>query len=198
MYDLRRGENTTALLSNFYSGRRVTAEDDIYGDLQAPHRGGSRLTVSLRIPTMESAETDLKLFLVFRIQGIDEMEQKGDPSNIATVMIDYGASVSTPAIDKTPQPSSKTMLSTKMVSPGSKAPTTDSSNAAKFFEKLGRNLLIVISVCVFCMVFSFVVLMFVCTSRIRSRKTDENGPIVSYSKARQARRVSDAWVLEEI
>ncbi|XP_071810549.1 calcium-activated chloride channel regulator 1-like [Asterias amurensis] len=197
MYDLRRGENISAILSDFYSGHRVSAEDDIYGDLLDPQRGGNRQTVSLRIPTLESVEPGLKLFIVFRIQGIDKMEQKGDPSNIATIMIDYGASVTTPSIDKTTPPSSKTTPSTKIVSPVTKAPA-DSSNTNKFFETLGRNMLIVICVCVSCMIFSLVVLMFVCTTRIRSMKKDENCPSVSYSKARSARRVSAAWVLEEI
>ena len=78
MYDLRRGENISAILSDFYSGHRVNAEEDIYGDLLEPQGGGNRQTVSLRIHTLESAEAGLKLFYVFRIQGIDKMEQKGD------------------------------------------------------------------------------------------------------------------------
>ena len=64
MYDLRRGENISAILSDFYSGHRVNAEEDIYGDLLEPQGGGNRQTVSLRIHTLESAEAGLKLFYV--------------------------------------------------------------------------------------------------------------------------------------
>ncbi|XP_038053988.1 calcium-activated chloride channel regulator 1-like [Patiria miniata] len=197
-YDLRCSHNFEEISSDFSNARVVYDIDIISGDLSAPQKSGSEETLVVRIPTMQSAvPDDLMLFLAFRIRAIDDSGLAGETSNIATAVVDYGAGPTTThlmAETAYPPPSSTPVLST--VATGASSITTTIND--HHLLTLGRNMAIVLGVSVFLVVFSTVVLIIACRTKRRNDREHDNGISVSYTKARSTRRVSDAWVLEEI
>ncbi|XP_022110071.1 epithelial chloride channel protein-like [Acanthaster planci] len=202
-YDLRYSHSFNELFSDFSNAKEIDVSDIISGDLSAPQESGSEEMLVLKIPTMLSVDPkDLMLFLAFRIRAIDDSELAGETSNIATVVVDYGASPTTTLMMSTLATqliSSTPTISTLSTSASSITTCASSTKTNNYWTVLGKNMAIVLGVAVILMAISIIVLIVACTTKRRNQRNYVDGQVVSHTKARPTTdRVSDAWVLEEI